>query len=92
MLAAGEIAGFKDEMYLAGDVKTPLNLSPTGEAVALATDDFMHFCRDEQKSFEAMCRYDAALDFIGAQRQAAKDITGAKNATALGIDLTRSAA
>ena len=87
MLGLCARAGIPSSQLLSVGQTTPDDLTMTA---ALATDDLMVFKRaDAIVSVDWCANFDKAMDDAGAQRNAAKDVTWATDATVVGVNVEK---
>ena len=85
MLDVCRCAGLTEDLVLCDTLPAPRSLR---QAFALATDDIMVFHRGTlEESRRAMDRVDRAFVSHHVERHPLKDVTGASNATCIGIDV-----
>ena len=79
-----KVAGWDERKQLADDLKSPSSC----ECFGLATDDVILFSQNSPSACErAASRLDRAFAEVGVERNCGKDVTGALNATVIGIDV-----
>ena len=85
MLAVCRRSGLDTTKVLSDGRPPPLDMS---EVFCLATDDIMVFSRKASRGpVRAMAAVDTAMEHFGVVKHDKKDVTGALDGTAIGIDL-----
>jgi hypothetical protein len=86
MLHVCRTAGLLDRQVLAEDVKPPVQMR---SVFVLATDDIIHFSSiGRQHSEQVATKIDKGFERCGVQRHPAKDITGVKDGSCNGTQLS----